>query len=218
MAKEARAILNHTTPQEINMTDRNENRALDQARAQLDCVRAMVAALEVDYDRLEELRDERDELREANEQAATDYDELCADPDVSAQEIDEARATLVESERALMDWIEESQEELEELEEAADGCEGREDAEQRIHEDALSVEVRSAWVVPGAPFEADEYRIVLCTGGPHVEIRGTLGAYGEPDRADLYYADWFETPQALGLCSDEAEDLLTYAQRFYLGS
>lgn len=200
------------------MTDRNENRALDQARAQLSSIRAIVAALDVDYERLHELRDERDELREDNEQAATDYDRLCADPGASAQAVEAARATLVESERELMDWIEESQEELEGLEEAADGCEEREDAEDAAYENALSVEVRSAWTVPGVPFEADEYRIVLCTGGPHVEIRGTLGAYGEPDRACLYYADWFEAPQALGLVAAEAEDLLTYAQRFYLGS
>lgn len=55
--------------------------------------------------------------------------------------------------------------------------EDHEAAERAIHEDALSVEVRSGWYVPGAR-DADtkpaEYRILLCTGGPAVQIVGGL--------------------------------------------
>src|ERR1700686_2452167 len=54
-------------------------------------------------------------------------------------------------------------------------ADANEDARNRIHEDALSVEVRSGWVVPGAfAFESrerarpEEYCILLCTGGPAI--------------------------------------------------
>lgn len=47
----------------------SDNRAEAQARAQVESVCAMVAALECDYDRLKELREERDELDTPETQA-----------------------------------------------------------------------------------------------------------------------------------------------------
>lgn len=168
---------------------KTDNHALKQAEAQMESVRDLVAALDVDYERLEELQKERAEL------------------------------TRVPMLRALRAWEAENAEELETLEAAADGCSDREDAEQRIHEDALSVDVRSDWHAPGdeegsAP---SEFRILLCTGGPAVQIRGELNHYGEPARAWLEYQDWF-TPWTKRINQPgDQEALLAYAGCFYFG-
>lgn len=126
-------------------------------------VAKLVAALECDYDRLTELRDDRDGWEPAEGGPAT--------------------------------WAEsfpDDAEELKELEAEAGECSSLEDAEQRIMEDPLSVEVRSDWCSPGEPFEAGEYRILLATGGPAVRIVGDLGAHGEPSSARLEVQDWFK--------------------------
>lgn len=106
-------------------------------------------------------------------------------------------------------------EELAELEEAAGECESREDAEQRIQDDPLSVEVRSGWHSPGGDNEPEEFKILLCTGGPAVQIRGELNHHGEPHRAWLEYQDW-GTPwiEYHGENADQ-ETLLTYCRQFY---
>lgn len=101
-----------------------------------------------------------------------------------------------------------------------------EEAEQAIHEDALSIEVRSGWYSPGAPHadtEPAEYRILLCTGGPAVQVVGDLGEFGEPETARLQVQDWFQpwtdfcpTMNAAGDVTPE-EVLLDYARCFYFG-
>lgn len=58
-----------------------------------------------------------------------------------------------------------------------------------IHNDALSVEVRSGWYNPcnsgiTRP-EAHEYRILLCTGGPAVQITGDLDEHLRPKTARI---------------------------------
>ena len=94
----------------------------------------------------------------------------------------------------------------------------KESAQQTIQEDALSVQVRSGWQRPGTPLEAEEYEILLCTGGPAVRITGQLGQYDEPDTARIEYQDWF-TPwtEFLDISTEEDEAVLTYAQQFYFG-
>lgn len=88
------------------------------------------------------------------------------------------------------------------------------DARSAIEEDALSVEVRSDWQSVGKPMVAGEFRILLCTGGPAVQIRGELDG-SEPSRAWLECQDWY-TPwtQVFGV---EQEILLMYARCFYFG-
>lgn len=91
-------------------------------------------------------------------------------------------------------------------------------AEQAIHEDALSVEVRDGWRCVGETVEGPEsYRIVLCTGGPHVEIRGELDRFNEPETARLSYQDWGTPLTDLELSSDDEAVLLDYARVFYFG-
>ena len=57
---------------------------------------------------------------------------------------------------------------------------------EAITQDALSVEVRSGWHVPGDADGAkpDEYAILLCTGGPAVRIVGKLSDYCQPETAE----------------------------------
>lgn len=107
----------------------------------------------------------------------------------------------------------------------------REQAELAIHEDALSVEVRSGWYTLESDSDRSpaEYLILLATGGPAVRIVGEL-RQGEPSSARLETQDW-GTPWTeyrgvevtrgkrkgeLDDCPDE-EVLLDYARCFYFG-
>lgn len=91
-------------------------------------------------------------------------------------------------------------------------------AEEYIHEDALSVEVRDdEWKAPGqAEYSPSQFQILLCTGGPAVRIMGELDQNQEPCRAWLEYQDW-GTPWTQYFQA-EGSTLLTYAQQFYFGS
>jgi hypothetical protein len=100
-----------------------------------------------------------------------------------------------------------------------------EDARTAIHEDPLSVEVRSGWEPADAQtFRASEYRILLSTGGPAVQIVGTLSEHGEPETAVMQVQDWFlpwtdYVPHVNGKPDRDAsqETLLAYARCFYFG-
>ena len=94
-----------------------------------------------------------------------------------------------------------------------------EEAEQRILEDALSVECRSGWYAAGSLDNAapEEYRILLCTGGPAVQIVGELSKHNEPKTARLQHQDWFTPWQDLKISTEDQEALLTYARCFYYG-
>lgn len=107
-------------------------------------------------------------------------------------------------------------EEWKELKEAAGDCDDYEDAERRIHEDALSVEIRSGWHSLGEEMEPEEFRILLCTGGPHVEMIGELCG-GEPVRAWLVYQDWFTGKQERINHPGDQDAFLKYASCFYFG-
>jgi hypothetical protein len=91
----------------------------------------------------------------------------------------------------------------------------REEAEQAIDEDPLSVTVRTGWVTPGDLHEPEEYCILLGTGGPAYRIVGTLNGFLEPDSARIEVQDWFE-PWTEYRDSDQ-DVLLQYAGRFYYG-
>lgn len=169
-----------------------------------ESIQDMIAALECDYERLAELKEER-----ANLQAAADDTLLDDLHDTGTAEERKAAA------KALQEWDAENGEELAELVAAAGECESREDAEQRIQEDPLSVEVRSGWVTLGETMEAEEFNILLSTGGPAVRIRGELGQYNQPDRAWLEVQDWY-TPWTQYFDAEQSV-LLTYCQQFYFG-
>lgn len=91
------------------------------------------------------------------------------------------------------------------------------DAATTIYEKPLSVEVRSGWNSPGGEMKAEEFRILLCTGGPAVQIVGDLNQYGEPESAILEYQDWFQPWAEYCLDADEQDILLSFCQQFYFG-
>jgi hypothetical protein len=178
------------------MTTKTDNHAEEQAEAQYSSIVRMLAALTCDYDRMQELRDERDELNSA-----------INDTEQDSAEREHARADFRQ-------WEADNADELAELEDAAGECTDEEEARQIIQEDPLEVQVRSDWESPGAPLEAVEFMILLCTGGPAVRIVGELNR-GEPCRAWLEYQDW-GTPwtQYFGVSSDT---LCEYAANFFFG-
>jgi len=99
-----------------------------------------------------------------------------------------------------------------------------EDARRAIEEDALSVEIRSDWYNPGSidKPEPAEFRILLCTGGPAVQIIGDLDEHGQPENPRLQCQDWFipwqDVPRPDGVDYETWERvLLTYCQQFYFG-
>lgn len=106
-------------------------------------------------------------------------------------------------------------EELAELEAAAGDCTDREDAERRIHEDPLSIELSGTWSLGETPV-ADRALILLGTGGPAVRIVCELDEHMEPRRAWIQAQDW-GTPWTDVLGGVDSDALLTYCQQFYFG-
>lgn len=102
--------------------------------------------------------------------------------------------------------------------------EALDEARQRIHEDPLSVQARTEWIDPNQfhhpeiNVEPMEYRILLCTGGPAVQIVGSLNQYGEPVSAVIEHNDWFGGWESYLLNDEEEEDVLEYARSFYYGA
>ena len=96
----------------------------------------------------------------------------------------------------------------------------REDAEERINEDALEVMIRSSWHTPGRD-SVDvpiEYCILLCSAGPVVRIVGDLNEYGEPVSAWIEHRDRLNSFQTwVGNCGSVEEILLAYARCFNFG-
>ena len=180
------------------MTTTEKERDLQEiGKSAYESIAEMVAALEVDYDRLAELKAEREAL------------------DVERRTTETGTREGDAAELALQEWDMDYKEELDQLTAEAGESESREDAEQRIQEDPLSIEVRSGWTGLGEPLEADEFSILLSTGGPAVRIVGELDQYKQPGSATLQAQDWF-TPWTEYRGGDESV-LLTYCQQFYFG-
>lgn len=181
----------------------SKDTAHTQAAEQVASIVAMVAALNVDYDRLEELRDERADFVADYEQP---NDVICG------------QSVPCDYEPASI-WSEENPEEakeLAELEEAAGDNADREEAENAIMADPLNVEVRSGWqAAPVDTFEPEEFRIVLCTGGPHVELVGDIDR-GTPSRVRVLYRYWGTSGEYFP-DKQEREALETYCAHFYFG-
>ena len=151
-----------------------------------------------------EQKTEHEKLQEVGKFAFESIAEMVAALDVDYDRLEELKG---QDERT-----EEEAEELAELEKAAGDCESLEDAEQRINDDPLFVQVRSGWCDVGAEMEAEEYNILLSTGGPATRIIGDLNQYGEPETATLQVQDWFTAWRDYD-GGDEAT-LIRYASRF----
>lgn len=152
----------------------------------------MVAALECDYERLEALKEERESYA----------------PD------DGRIVTGTMGEEWATDFPDDA-EELAELEAAAGDCTDREDAEHRIQDDPLSIQVRSGWANVGEDMTASEFEILLTTGGPAVRIMGELDDNYEPFHAWLEVQDWGKPWTQY--FQAESDTLLTYCRCFTFG-
>jgi hypothetical protein len=119
-------------------------------------------------------------------------------------------------------WAENITEMLETLADAEDDTAASglaDEARQRIQESVLSVMVRDGWREPGQAFAedgAEEYEILLSTGGPAARIYGTLDENGEPERAELQVQDWFK-PWTRSKNPITQDTLLEFARCFYFG-
>lgn len=92
-------------------------------------------------------------------------------------------------------------------------------AREEAQDSALSVMVRDDWRVAGdtAKGGAEEYAVLLTTGGPALRIYGALNMHGEPDEwPHLQWQDWGEpwTDYPLG---EEREAVCTFLSAFYFG-
>ncbi len=122
---------------------------------------------------------------------------------------DSAMAALVEMVAPLLeedDYDDETQDER------------REEAIEAIEGDPLSVMVRDGWRTPyGESTGAEEFEILLSTGGPASRIVGTLGAYSEPDDYRLEVQHWFEPWTTFPTTQEQDDALAAYVARFYFG-
>jgi hypothetical protein len=91
------------------------------------------------------------------------------------------------------------------------------EAREAITDNVLSVDVRTDWHGVGAveACKPTDYKILLCWGGPAVQIIGTLDAYNQPDSATLQYQDWFTEWMDYPLTQEDEETVIKYAQQFY---
>lgn len=98
---------------------------------------------------------------------------------------------------------------------AALECKDNETAIQNILKDPLLMEVRAFWHSPKESSNPDEFRILLCTGGPAIGIRGKLDQYMNPCEAWMAYRDW----GASWIRFPEADQsiLLAYCSQFCFG-
>ncbi len=99
-------------------------------------------------------------------------------------------------------------------EDQEDADQAREEAEQS----PLSVEVRGGWYSPGStPDQQEEYRVLLSTGGPALQLTGSLNKWGEPDEVSLQWQHWGTPWTDYRLTEEEEADVLTFARIFYFG-
>ena len=92
----------------------------------------------------------------------------------------------------------------------------REAARTAIYDDPLAVDVRSGWVnVWAAEFEPVEYRVLLCTGGPAVQLEGELDDRNQPYNVQLQHQDWSDPSQTVPLTAEDTETLLNYVRHFF---
>lgn len=158
------------------MTHETENYAKTQAAAQYQSIVTMLAALNCDFDRLQELQDEREELA----------DEVDGVNTASAYGLEKECEAIA----ALTQWDEKNAKELKILAHEAAEYTDADEVCEALQNDPLSVEFRSGWTSYGDTATPEEFRILLCTGGPAVQIRGELDQHGEPYRAWVEYQDW----------------------------
>lgn len=89
-------------------------------------------------------------------------------------------------------WLAEIHRMTKALRDSADDDEANEKARTEIHESVLSVQVRDGWRNVGEKSNgAEEFEILLTTGGPALRIRGELDEGDEPkEYPSLQWQGW----------------------------
>ena len=100
--------------------------------------------------------------------------------------------------------------------EAEDGREEG-DAQELIQSDPLSVQIRSGWYAPGGDNAPEEFKILLCWGGPACQIIGDLSEHSQPENPRLQHQDWGTPWTDYPLTDEEETALQTYCEQFYFG-
>lgn len=168
--------------------------------------------------------EKQQELAEIGKQAMSRIRELVANLD-RGHAVTEWAVNLTREQCIDILGTDETDEDIAELHDAVieqvtegdepDGFEWDEDeAREAILEDALCVQVRAGWRELGAKDdnEAEEFEILLTTGGPAVRICGELDN-GQPSRAWLEVQNW-GTPWIEHIEPDSQVALLEYARQF----
>lgn len=180
------------------MSEEKKDHAREQAKAQLESIREMIAKLNkgtaADLYASSLSKEKCIEL-------LTEVD-IDTQEDESIEDLREAVARNIEDETIEPDDFEFDEDE----------------ARTEIHDDPISIEVRSGWASVGDSLEPEEYKITLCTGGPSARIIGELNEYREPSSARLEYQDWFTSWTELVTVGEDHDAILTYARCFYFGS
>lgn len=87
------------------------------------------------------------------------------------------------------------------------------DVTQEILEYPLDLSVRcTEWMPIGPDLEPDEYRVLLSTGGPAVQITGSIGPDNEPSSVKLQHQSWFTPWSNYPLSQPEQDVLLRFVQ------
>lgn len=172
--------------------DGSDNAEL-QAKAQYESIVDLLASIEFDYDEYESIQSDIECTVDA-------LNDAIEDGDVQLIRVyNQAVFSLLDDLSELGDKPE---------------WDNADEAREAAQDNALEVTVRSSWHSIGEPLTADEFCILLCTGGPAVRIRGELDN-GTPSRAWMEYQDW-GTPwtQYHGARQDT---LVEYSSIFYFG-
>jgi len=93
-----------------------------------------------------------------------------------------------------------------------------EEIQQQVRDWPLSVDVRStSWVSVGAEMEADEFQILLGTGGPAMRITGDIDEYREAGNPLMQVQDWFKPGTTCDTTDEQDEALCWFISLFYFG-
>ena len=127
--------------------------------------------------------------------------------------------------RAGWGWVEEIVEQFQryqlgnEQDDENERLTSQEAAMDWVIQQPLSIEVRSGWEAVGRRLEAAEFRILLTTGGPAVQITGEIDQHNNPvhEGVRIEVQDWFRPWEPLRISDAQREALCWFCDNFYFG-
>ena len=86
-----------------------------------------------------------------------------------------------------------------------------------VSEQPVEVSTRSDWESNSEEYEASEFNILLCTGGPAVRIFGSCED-GYAENIELQHQDWFTPWETVHSLSDNQKDAMEWFCNFFVYS